>query len=331
MPERPGLLERLDRWKEWPSFNEDATLVGLVLPILKEAGYDPFNPEEVFPQARDNNNLKPDLLLYKDSARQGGAPYMVIEVKALGENLKKHENQVVQYMNGGQARWYVLTNGEVWEFYDRERTLPLSNCLRARVHLKDPGALRALSLLLSKAAAEPPFQEAEEALAEALLTQAAESVPFDEQRRAYDLTGHFVRPLQNAMGEAQERFPLAKRFVEEWASRWEAELAKTPSPPSSSPPPLRSFSSWAEALFVLGEECYRRDPSKAREVLKILPPDYTGPLAHKPLPDGHKLCVNFSAKDIKRLLNKLAYTFPHLKGQQIRVREEVFTLGADPQ
>ena len=43
------LLERLDRWKKWPSFNEDATLLGLVLPVLQEAGYDPFNPEEVFP------------------------------------------------------------------------------------------------------------------------------------------------------------------------------------------------------------------------------------------------------------------------------------------
>jgi hypothetical protein len=114
MPERPDLLERLERWKKW--LNEDATLLGLVLPVLQEAGYDPFNPEEVFPQARDNNNLKPDLLLYKSSARQESAPYMVIEVKALGENLKKHENQVVQYMNGGQARWYVLTNGETWEF-----------------------------------------------------------------------------------------------------------------------------------------------------------------------------------------------------------------------
>ncbi len=104
MPERPDLLERLDRWKKWPSFNEDATLLGLVLPVLQEAGYDPFNPEEVFPQAKDSNNLKPDLRLYKGPARQEGAPYMVIEVKALGENLKKHENQVVQYMNVGQAR-----------------------------------------------------------------------------------------------------------------------------------------------------------------------------------------------------------------------------------
>ena len=82
MPKGPDLLERLKRWKEWPSFNEDATLLGLVLPILQEAGYDPFNPEEVFPQAKDSNNLKPDLLLYKGSARQEGAPYMVIEVKA---------------------------------------------------------------------------------------------------------------------------------------------------------------------------------------------------------------------------------------------------------
>jgi hypothetical protein len=326
MPERPDLLERLERWKKW--LNEDATLLGLVLPVLQEAGYDPFNPEEVFPQARDNNNLKPDLLLYKGSARQESAPYMVIEVKALGEDLKKHENQVVQYMNGGQARWYVLTNGETWELYDRTRPLPLANCLRARIQLADPGALRALSLLLSKAAAEPPFQEAQEALAEVLLAQAAESVPFEEQKRAYDLTGHFVKPLQTAVKEARERFPLAEPFVERWVREWEAKLQGN-TPPS--PPSPRAFRSWSEALFTLGAECYRSDPAKARQVLKILPPDYAGVLHHKPLPDGHKLCVQFSAKDIKRQLNKLARVFPHLKGERIRVREEEFTLGADLQ
>ena len=328
MPERPGLLERLDRWKEWPSFNEEATLLGLVLPILEEAGYDPFNPEEVFPQAKDSNNLKPDLLLYKGSARQEGGPYMVIEVKALGEDLKKHANQVVQYMNGGQARWYVLTNGETWEFYDRDRPLPLANCLRAGIQLADPGALRALSLLLSKAAAEPPFQEAQEALAEALLAQAAESVPLEEQKRAYDLTGHFVKPLQTVVKEARERFPLAEPFVERWVREWEAKLQGN-TPPS--PPSPRTFPSWAEALFTLGAECYGSDPAKVRQVLKVLPPNYAGPLRHEPLPDGHKLCVQFSAKDIRRQLNKLACVFPHLKGERIRVREEEFTLGADLQ
>jgi hypothetical protein len=328
MPKGPDLLERLKRWKEWPSFNEDATLLGLVLPVLQEAGYDPFNPEEVFPQAKDSNNLKPDLLLYKGSARQEGGPYMVIEVKALGEDLKKHESQVVQYMNGGQARWYVLTNGETWELYDRARPIPLANCLRARIQLADPGAPRALSLLLSKAAAEPPFQEAQEALAEALLTEAAERIPFEEQKRAYDLTGHFVKPLQTAVKEARERFPLAEPFVERWVREWEAKLkGNTP----LSPPSPRTFSSWAEALFTLGAECYGSDPAKVRQVLKILPPSYAEPLRHEPLPDGHKLCVNFSARDIKRQLNKLARVFPHLKGERIRVREEEFTLGADLQ
>jgi hypothetical protein len=324
MPKGPDLLERLDRWKKWPSFNEEATLLGLVLPVLQEAGYDPFNPEEVFPQAKDSNNLKPDLLLYKGSARQEGAPYMVIEVKALGENLKKHENQVVQYMNGGQARWYVLTNGETWEFYDRDRPLPLANCLRARIQLADPGALRALSLLLSKAATEPPFQKAQEALAEALLAQAAESVPLEEQKRAYALTRHFVVPLQEAVKEARERFRQAEPFVERWVREWEAKL-------KGNTPPMRTFPSWAEALFTLGAECYGSDPAKVRQVLKVLPPDYAGPLRHEPLPDGHKLCVHFSARDIKRQLNKLAHVFPHLKGERIRVREEEFTLGADLQ
>jgi DNA replication initiation complex subunit (GINS family) len=76
----------------------------------------------------------------------------------------------------------------------------------------------------------------------------------------------------------------------------------------------------------LGAECYKSDPDKARRVLKVLPPDYAGPLRHGSMPDGHKLCVHFSAKDIKRQLNNLARIFPRLKGERIRVREEDFVL-----
>jgi hypothetical protein len=79
---------------------------------------------------------------------------------------------------------------------------------------------------------------------------------------------------------------------------------------------MRTFPSWAEALFTLGAECYGSDPAKVCQVLKILPPSYAGPLRHEPLPDGHKLCVHFSARDIKRQLNKLARVFPHLKGER---------------
>jgi hypothetical protein len=110
-------------------------------------------------------------------------------------------------------------------------------------------------------------------LAEALLTQAAESVPFEEQKRAYDLTGHFVKPLQTAVKEARERFPLAEPFVERWVQEWEAKLQGN-TPPS--PPSPRAFRSWSEALFTLGAECYGSDPAKARQVLKSPAPGLRG-------------------------------------------------------
>jgi len=264
------LLERLRRWRGWPSFNGEATLLGLVLPILQEAGYDPFNPEEVFPQAKDSNNLKADILLYKSSTRMESSPYMVIEVKGLEENLRRRKNQVVQYTNRGQARWYVLTNGETWELYDRNRSLPLTNCLVVRIQLTDPGALRVLSLLLSKTASEPLVQEAEEALAEALLTQAAESISIEEQRQAYNLTGNLAKPLQVAIREAKERFPLVEPFVEWWVQEWKAKLEINTIAPLP-PPPQCAFSSWREALFALGAECYKSDPDKAQQVLRVLP------------------------------------------------------------
>ncbi len=93
-------------------------------------------------------------------------------------------------------------------------------------------------------------------MTEVLLAQAAESVPFEEQKRAYDLTGHFVKPLQTAVKEARERFPLAEPFVERWVREWEAKL-------KGNTPPMRTFPSWAEALFSLGAECYGKRPRQS--------------------------------------------------------------------
>lgn len=323
MPE--GLREKLERWKRWPAFNEEATIRGLVLPILAKAGYDPFNPEEVFPQGRDENKLKPDLLLYRTSPMEGGNPHMAIEVKALGKKLSDHHNQVVQYMNGlPSARWYVLTDGETWEFFDRDRPLPLENSLRFRVALSEPGGEEALTRLLGKAYPDPPFEEAERLMADALLEYSASRATMEEHRTAYRISGEISKDLRRALRDLRERFPALSAYLDEWERAWCRRL-EGEAPPPASPQPL-VYESWRKALHALGLLAHRKDPQRAEEVLKLLPSSYQGPLSALPFSDGKLLCVNYSKADMQKLLRRLAERFPELKGKAIEVKGERFTL-----
>lgn len=318
------MLDKLQRWRNWSEFNEEATLIGVVLPILREAGYDPFNPEEVFPQGKDDNKLKPDLLLYQISPLEGGKPHMVVEVKALGKNLSNFHNQLVQYMNGvPSARWYVLTNGEVWEFYDRQRSLPLSNCLRFRAQVKEPGGLQAIVFLLKKEHTEIPFHVAEQMLAEATLEQAASQVPFADQQQAYRITGEIAKPIRDALSALTQQFPDLQPYLKQWESEWRQKLEDKRRQEEKV---KENYKSWAEALFSLALWAYSRDRKRAEKILKILPEDYKGPLSTKKLPDGKHLSVNYSVRDKKKLLKRLAEEFPELKGVVLKIEGEKFVL-----
>jgi len=330
------LEERLARWRE-KGLNEEATLLGLVLPVLQEAGYDPFNPDEVFPQLKDTNALKPDLALYKKSPLEGGEPWMVVEVKALGKALKDHQNQVVQYMNGVHpARWYALTNGEEWEFFDRDQGLPLKTLLRVR--LSDPGAVEALRAMLDKSNPAPKVEEARHLLAEARLRQAAKEVPWEEQVKAYRVTEALPRRVKEEVEAISRGLGLE---VEGWKKAYEASL-RSGKPPSwweaASPPLLKDlpptglpssgpFKSWAEVLYQVAAWCRAKDPSRAEKVFRFMPKDYQGPLHVRPLPSGEEVVsVNYSTKGVQRLLGKAAQLFPELRGLELWVKGTVWRI-----
>ncbi len=82
---RRKLYEKLQRWRRWGALNEEATIQGLVMPVLKVAGYDTLDPEQVYPQPRDAQGKRPDLMLYKTSPVDGGVEWCVIEAKELSE------------------------------------------------------------------------------------------------------------------------------------------------------------------------------------------------------------------------------------------------------
>jgi hypothetical protein len=338
------LKERLERWRP-RGLNEEATLLGLVLPVLQMAGYDPFNPEEVFPQLRDSNALKPDLALYSKSPLEGGKPWMVVEVKALGKALENHYNQVVVYMNGmPEARWYALTNGEEWEFFDRDRPLPLESLLRVRIG--DPGALEALRAILNKENAEPQLEEARRILAEARLRQSAREAPWEKQTEAYHITHSLpARVRQEAEAILKDLGPQIEGFVQKWQEDyeealksgkppdwWEDAPSSPPTPPAQPSTPLPGpYASWADALYAVAAWCYEQDPKRTEEVFKLFSQEDLGRqgkrIHSRLLPGGEKkVKLHYSAEDKKRLLKRAAQVFPELKGLELRVKEETFRL-----
>ncbi|KGQ21041.1 type I restriction enzyme HsdR N-terminal domain-containing protein [Thermus filiformis] len=346
------LKERLERWRS-RGLNEEATLLGLVLPVLQMAGYDPFDPEEVFPQPRDSNALKPDLALYSKSPLEGGNPWMVVEVKALGEALEKEKyyNQVTLYMNGvPEARWYALTNGEEWMFFDRDRprALPLKENVLLRVRISDPGALEALRALLDKENAKPRLEEARRILAEARLRQLAREAPWEKQTEAYHITHSLpARVRQEAEAILKDLGPQIKDFVQKWQEDYE-EALKSGKPPDwwedapSSPPtspaqpstPLPGpgpYTSWSDALYAVAVWCYEQDPKRTEEVFKLFSQEDLGwqdkRIHSRLLPGGEKkVKLHYSTKGKKRLLKRAARVFPELKGLELRVNGETFRL-----
>jgi len=214
--QRLELLKRIERWSGWSKFNEDATITGLVLPVLQHLGYDPFDPEQVFPQARDNNDKKPDLVLYKVSPRDRGSAWCVIEVKALGKSLKRFVHQVEQYLRGNKARWYVLTNGKEWRIYDKKYR-DQHDFHRMTISLESLGALDVLRALLAKNVSQPNFKRAEEIFVIAQLADAAKQTDWETHQLVWkEAGGVLVQSVRDTLKRVRRQFPSHTTLIEEW-------------------------------------------------------------------------------------------------------------------
>ncbi len=226
--QRRDLCEKIARWRGWNAFNEEATIQGIVLPILELVGYDTRNPEEVLPQARDIQGNKPDLMLYKTSPLSNGVEWCVIEAKALGKPLNNYVAQVGQYLIASNAQWYVLTDGFEWRFFDKNH--PQNNFYRAAITLEMPGALEALCCLLDKARPAPDFDCAFQTLIEARLREAARQVEWEKHCTAWELTGQLVIPLQKAVAELSSQFDQ-EQIISRWIQNFKQHLQEQVTPP----------------------------------------------------------------------------------------------------
>ncbi|MEN2436779.1 type I restriction endonuclease [Weeksellaceae bacterium A-14] len=109
------LFQRVDTLKEQIN-TEEATKNAFVMPFIQILGYDIFNPTEVIPEficdIGTKKGEKVDYVIKKDNE-----PILIIECKHWKENVDAHNSQLHRYYHVSKARFGVLTNGHIYNFY----------------------------------------------------------------------------------------------------------------------------------------------------------------------------------------------------------------------
>ena len=109
------LHERVDSLKDQIN-TEEATKNAFVMPFIQILGYDIFNPTEVIPEficdIGTKKGEKVDYVIKKENE-----PILIIECKHWKENADAHNSQLHRYYHVSKARFGVLTNGHLYNFY----------------------------------------------------------------------------------------------------------------------------------------------------------------------------------------------------------------------
>ncbi len=95
---------------------EEATKTALIMPFFQTLGYDVFNPAEFTPEyIADVGIKKGEKVDY--AIMEEGKPTILIEAKSIREPLTKHDSQLFRYYGTTQAKFAILTNGDMYRFY----------------------------------------------------------------------------------------------------------------------------------------------------------------------------------------------------------------------
>lgn len=106
-----SLVEQLKSDRRLASFDEAATKQIVLLRILSLLGWDIYNIDEVMPEYSVGSQ-RVDCAL-----RHSNANKVFIEVKRVGEDLERHQEQLLNYSFKEGVSLAILTNGISWRFY----------------------------------------------------------------------------------------------------------------------------------------------------------------------------------------------------------------------
>ena len=118
--------------KNW---NEENTKVTLINPVLCALGWPVGNPDEVsfeFKLKSSDNPVDYALLIVGRIT-----PILVVEAKALGQNLEGWADKIMGYAGTCGATWVVITNGDEYRIYNATVPVPFEQKLFRKVSLTD--------------------------------------------------------------------------------------------------------------------------------------------------------------------------------------------------
>lgn len=110
-----SFIERVVAMKD-NILTEEATKTSLIMPFFAMLGYDVFNPMEFVPEfTADVGIKKGEKVDY--SIILNNEPTILIEAKSVNEKLEKHDSQLFRYFGATKAKFAILTNGIIYEFF----------------------------------------------------------------------------------------------------------------------------------------------------------------------------------------------------------------------
>ena len=124
------LRRRIDEHGAALRNSEALTRYALIDPLLRELGWDTENPTIVVPEYRAPNNQIADYVLLN-----AGSPFIVVEAKKLGEDLRGGralDQGILNCVRTG-SKFFLLTDGRVWEIFESGSDAP-----KISFDLKDP-------------------------------------------------------------------------------------------------------------------------------------------------------------------------------------------------
>jgi len=106
-----SLVEQLKSDRRLASFDEAATKQIVLLRILSLLGWDIYNIDEVMPEYSVGSQRVDYALRHSNTNK------VFIEVKKIGEDLERHQEQLLNYSFKEGVNLAILTNGMSWRFY----------------------------------------------------------------------------------------------------------------------------------------------------------------------------------------------------------------------
>ena len=190
--------------------SEEATKHSLVIPFIRDLGYDIYNPAEVVPEYTADLDTrkgeKVDYAILKD-----GSPIILIECKDVDVTLgREQRSQLTRYfMVTRDARYAILTNGMVYQFFtelDEKNRMDIKPFLTIDMENLDDRDVRELARFTKDTFdADKIFSSARELR---FMREIGERITAEFREPSSDFVRHFAKQVYSG--------PLTKPRMEEF-------------------------------------------------------------------------------------------------------------------